>query len=121
MLSEHLAVNETVPLTYETRWSDDLVFKLLNSVEDIPEIRQGLYPGTGANASTASGGGKTKTEFYWQLATHVFTDHEEYGMPFLDVQKSSSKKTREPWVMKVKNQLNRYEHRIRWNYLWLLI
>jgi hypothetical protein len=32
---------------YEAKWSNDLVFKLLNAVEDNPEIRQGLYPGVG--------------------------------------------------------------------------
>ena len=95
-------------LTYNFRWSDNLVFKLLGTVEDDPEIRQGLYPGTGANASTANGGGKPKTEFYWQLATHLFADHEEYGAPFSDALNTTSKKAQDPWVLKVKNQLNRF-------------
>jgi hypothetical protein len=94
-------------LTYEARWSNDLVFKLLNAVEDNPEIRQGLYPGTGANASTAKGGGKPKTEFYWQLAVHLFADHEEYSAVFAGARESSSKKARDLWGLKVKNQLNR--------------
>lgn len=89
------------------------MFKLLNAVEDDPEIRQGLYPGTGANASTANGSGKPKTEFYWQLATHLFGGHDEYGALFAGAQWSSTKKAREPWVLKVKNQLNRFVYQIR--------
>jgi len=81
---------------------------LLSEVEDNCEIRQGLYPGTGANASTANGGGKPKTEFHWQLATHLFANHEEYGTLFEDAQRASTKKAREPWTLKVKNQLNRF-------------
>ena len=52
------------------------MLKLLSEVEDNREIRQGLYPGTGANASTANGGGKPKTDFYWKLALHLFTESE---------------------------------------------
>ena len=84
------------------------MFRLLNEVEDNPEIRQGLYPGTGANASTANGGGKPKTDFYWQLAVHLFADHEEYGGLLATAQQSTTKKDRESWVLKVKNQLNRF-------------
>lgn len=86
------------------------MFKLLSAVEDNPKIWQGLYPGTWPNVSTSDGGGKPKTEFYWQLAVHVFADHNEYGPPFAHVQESASKKVRDPWVLKVKNQLNRYGH-----------
>jgi hypothetical protein len=102
----------TPTLAYGARWSEDMVFKLLGGVEDNPEIRQGLYPGTGANASTANGGGKPKTDFYWQLATLLFADHEEYGTLFATAQESSSKKARESWLLKVKNQLNRFVRQI---------
>ena len=77
-------------------------------VEDDREIRQGLYPGTGANVSTANGGGKPKTEFYWQLATHLFTDHDDDGALFANTRQSSTKKAREPWILKIKNQLSRF-------------
>ena len=53
-------------------------------------------------------GENQKTEFYWQLATHLFADHEEYGVPFLDALNTASKKARDPLVLKVKNQLNRF-------------
>ncbi|KAF9792811.1 hypothetical protein BJ322DRAFT_78158 [Thelephora terrestris] len=83
------------------RWSEDLVFKLLNKIEDDPEIQQGLYPRTGA-----SGAGKPKNEFYWKLATYLFADHEEYGTIFAEAQRSSKKKDRELWGLKVRNKLN---------------
>ena len=57
---------------YKTRWTHNLTFKLLNVVEDDPEIRQGLYPGTGANVSTANGGGKPKTDFNTQGSRAFF-------------------------------------------------
>jgi len=82
-------------------------------VEDDPEIWQGLYPGTGANASSANGGGKPKTDFFWQLAVHLFSDHEEYGALIMGAQESSTKKARDPWVLKIKNQLNRFVYQIR--------
>lgn len=88
------------------------MLKLLSEVEDNREIRQALYPGTGANASTANGGGKPKTDFYWQLAVHLFADHEEYEKFFVEAKQSSLKKHREPWVLKVKNQLSRFAHKI---------
>lgn len=77
--------------------------KLLDEVEGNPEIKQGLYPGTGAD-----GGGKPKTEFYWRLAIHLFADNEEYSAPLAEAQRSSKKKDRAPWVLKVKNKLCRY-------------
>jgi hypothetical protein len=81
----------------------------LNAVEDNPEIRQGLYPGTGGNASTAKGGGKPKTEFHMQLATQLFANHEEYGVPFASALQSSIKTERDSWGRRIKNQLNRCE------------
>jgi hypothetical protein len=92
----------------KTRLTEDLVFRLLNGLEEDREVRQGLFPGPGANASSAGGGGKTKTEFYWKLATELFAGHEVYGAPFAIAQGSSAKKARAPWVLKVKNQLTRY-------------
>jgi len=80
-----------------SRWTHDLAFKLLNAVEDDPEIRQGLYPGTGANVSTANGGGKPKTDFFWQLAVHLFSDNEEYAALIARAQKSSTEKGRFSW------------------------
>lgn len=93
---------------YEIRWTHDLTFKLLNALEDDREIRQGLYPGTGANVSSANGGGKPKTDFFWQLAIQLFSDHEEYGTLIAGAKASSTKKARDPWVLKIKNQLNRF-------------
>ena len=85
-----------------------MVFSLLNNLEEDREVRQGLFPGTGANVSTAGGGGKTKTEFYWKLAVDLFAGHQVYGVSFADAWESSVKKAREPWVLKVKNQINRF-------------
>ena len=99
-------------IPYETRWSHDLEFKLLNAVEDNADIRQALYPGTGANVSAAKGGGKPKTDFYWKLATLLFADHEEYGALIAVAQESQKKKARDPWVLKIKNQLNRFACRL---------
>lgn len=90
-----------------------MVFRLLSGVEDDPEIRQGLYPGTGANASTTGGGGKAKTEFYWKLAVQLFADHPSLSEPFSAVRGTSVKKLQAPWVQKVKNQLNRFTVQIR--------
>ena len=83
---------------------------MLSAVEDNRDIRQGLYPGTGANASSANGGGKPKTDFYWQLAVQLFADHEEYGTVIEEVRGSLMKKVWDPWVNKIKNQLNRFVH-----------
>ena len=54
-----------------------------------------------------------KTEFYWKLATELFADHEAYGASFMDAQLSLVKKTRESWVLKVKNQITRFVPQIR--------
>ena len=43
----------------------------------------------------------------------LFADHEVYGVSFMDAQLSPVKKVREPWVLKVKNQITRFVPQIR--------
>jgi len=57
-------------------------------------------------------GEKPKTNFFWQLAVHLFSDNEEYAALITRAQKSSTKKARDPWVLKIKNQLNRFVYQI---------
>lgn len=54
------------------------------------------------------GQGEKMTEFYWKLATRLFTNHRVYGASFADARASSVNKAREPWVLKVKNEIGRF-------------
>lgn len=74
-------------------------WKLINAIRDDPSIRNGLYPKPGQNASTAQGGGKPKTEFYFALAIIMFKEHPAFNVEKMaSVEKSS-------WADKVKNCL----------------
>ena len=87
------------------RWLKDfsLTDKLLGAIGDDKQIKQGLYPGPGANASTKRGGGLPKAEHHWQLVLLVFGDHADY-------QDSVARATGDPaqrkiWCQKIKNRL----------------
>ncbi|KAL0057732.1 hypothetical protein AAF712_015616 [Marasmius tenuissimus] len=66
-------------------------------------IKKVLYPSPGANALTANGGGTTKVEAQYMVATEVFATHESYKDMFAKGAKSA--KGREKWSLKIKNRL----------------
>ncbi|GLB44053.1 hypothetical protein LshimejAT787_1502370 [Lyophyllum shimeji] len=95
-------------------WTESgLTEKLIASITDDKDIKQGLYPSPGAHASTAYGGGKSKTDWHWDVAVLVFESHPKYGpsiKPALDAQKNDPKmasKLRNSWAKKIKNRLKR--------------
>jgi hypothetical protein len=87
-------------------WSDvDLTWALISAITDDEIIRQGLFPGHGSNVSTSRGGGKKKIDHQYELAKHLFWDHEKYGEAF---QLARDPKSKNWWAMKIKNRLSTY-------------
>ena len=53
-------------------WKDkDLTWQLINCMTEDPIIRQGLFPGPGANVSTTKGGGLSKAHHHKELVPTV--------------------------------------------------
>ena len=93
------------------RWDQKLTWSLVTAILESADIRRGLFPGPGANASTSNGGGKKKTEFHFDLAAAIFKDHEEYGEDFARVEEAGTKSKvrsslRKAWAGKIKNKLS---------------
>lgn len=90
------------------RWDADLSQRLLAAIFENKDIKQGLFPGVGANVSTAKGGGQPKTTWLWMLAKILFTDHDTYGPAFqkcLDQYAGGKAQLQSKWVEKLKNRL----------------
>ncbi|KAF8056604.1 hypothetical protein FPV67DRAFT_1714403 [Lyophyllum atratum] len=95
-------------------WTEKgLTEKLIASITDDKDIKQGLFPSPGAHASTTHGGGRSKTDWHWDLAVLVFEAHAKYGpsiQAVVDAQKTNPKtasKLRNAWAEKIKNRLKR--------------
>ncbi|KAG8927477.1 hypothetical protein FRC01_007378 [Tulasnella sp. 417] len=81
----------------------ELTDALLTSIEEDSDIRQGLFPGCGGNASTAKGGGKSKSKFHKALARMIFAGHGVHG----DVYTRASPHEKKEWGKKIKNCLEK--------------
>jgi hypothetical protein len=84
-------------------WKDqDLTWQLIHCIAEDPIIRQGLFPGPGANVSTAKGGGLSKAYHHKELAARVFGEHPVYGPAFEQAQAAKEKNL---WAQKIKNRI----------------
>ena len=81
-----------------------MTWKLVNSIVDDKSIKEGLFPSPGGNQSVSKGGSRSKADYHWALARHIFEDDEEYG-PFFNRATSSADK--KAWGRKIKNRLQR--------------
>ena len=100
-----------------TSWTSDdhaLSWALIAAITDNKNIKNGLFPPTGAHASTVKGGGNHKTEWQWRIAIILFKDHPVYGdvfKPAFDANDLENKERqvrgaavlRKPWVDRIKN------------------
>lgn len=86
-------------------WDHATTWLLVNAINDDNDIRQGLFPDVGANASTGKGGGKTKQEWHEIIAKIIFKNHEKYGAQFTSMASSSS--GRKAWALKIKNRIQK--------------
>jgi hypothetical protein len=103
----------------QSSWSDvNLSWKLVNAITEDVNIKNGLFPPPGSNASTQNGGGKKKIEWCWKLAEILFKDDPTYRNNFSEVieanqpqnkvskaGKSRATKLRNEWAEKIKNRL----------------
>ncbi|KAI0073913.1 hypothetical protein K474DRAFT_1602501, partial [Panus rudis PR-1116 ss-1] len=79
---------------------------LITIIEDNPQIKQGLFPSPGGHVSTAKGGGKAKTDHYWQICIALFKGHPLYAAAFAAAIAENAKASlRNPWVLKIKNRI----------------
>ncbi|KLO08241.1 hypothetical protein SCHPADRAFT_944633 [Schizopora paradoxa] len=87
----------------ETFWTTDLTWKLYTAIIENEDIKRGLFPPPGSNASTKDGGGKAKIEFQAMLAGEVFGGENcEHKAAF---EAAKTKAEKEAWVTKIKNKL----------------
>jgi hypothetical protein len=52
---------------------------MINVIQEDEEIRLGLFPPPGANASTTKGGGKVAIDYHMKFCDILFGDHDIYG------------------------------------------
>ena len=92
-----------------SRWNQPEYFELswaiVSAITDNDEVRRGLYPEPGSNASTANGGGKRKADFHRIIVDEVFRDHPKYGALYRTHQDANDKKKLDAWKLKVKNRI----------------
>ena len=70
---------------------------------------EGLFPSPGGNQLVSKGGSRSKTDYHWALARHIFEDDEEYGLFFNRATSSAEKKA---WGRKIKNRLQRCVYKL---------
>ncbi|KAJ7205818.1 hypothetical protein GGX14DRAFT_327153, partial [Mycena pura] len=84
-------------------WSDPtLSEELVAQIFENRDIKRALYPPPGPNASTAKGGGKTKTSAHWLLCLKVFGEKPKYKKALAAV---DTAKDRTAYANKIKNRL----------------
>jgi hypothetical protein len=84
-------------------WSDQtLTQDLIARIIENAIIKRALFPPPGPNASTAKGGGKTKSSAYWQLCLLLLGDNPKYKAALDAV---STTKDQTAWGNKIKNRL----------------
>ncbi|KAK7471958.1 hypothetical protein VKT23_000065 [Stygiomarasmius scandens] len=94
-------------------WTPSLSALLLTRIIEDEKIKNGLYPGPGANQSTAKGGGLTKIDHQFSLFVAVFGDDEDWKPKIAEAQsqdpkkKAAASKLRTYLATKIKNRLNK--------------
>ena len=84
---------------------------LIAEIQENEEIKRGLFPPPGGNASTAKGGGKTKKDHHLALAKALFgTDKTGHYIPAFTAA-LNDKKEEKKWANKIKNRLAKYVFR----------
>ncbi|KAJ7734192.1 hypothetical protein DFH07DRAFT_967741 [Mycena maculata] len=84
-------------------WSDPaLTQALITCIMEDRDIKRALYPPPGPNASTAKGGGKTKTSSHWQLCLNLLGEDPKYKEALAMV---TTAKERLAYANKIKNRL----------------
>ncbi|PPQ74563.1 hypothetical protein CVT24_004355 [Panaeolus cyanescens] len=96
----------------EVSWTDNnhaLTFKLLDGMTQYPEMKHGIFPPKGQNASTAKGGGKPKSHWYFLLATHIFAEDPIHKKAFeaTQIQGKAGTAAKKEWIRRVKNRVSR--------------
>ncbi|KAL0563408.1 hypothetical protein V5O48_018660 [Marasmius crinis-equi] len=93
-------------------WDIALAEAIVTAIQEKESIKKKLYPPPGPNASTADGGGNTKTVAHWEICVEVFSDHPLYKEAFADAlnaDEKSRKTLRDSWCGGIKSQLRRME------------
>ncbi len=85
-------------------WDETLTWSLITHISKNVHIKRGLYPPPGQNPSTASGGGKLKSDFHSELARALFDGHNRYGEEFSQANSVPAKLAK--WAGKIKNWMN---------------
>jgi len=101
----HFSLHHTSSSWFFISWTHDCMWLLVNEIDNNEDIKNGLYPVSGGNASLSKGGSKPKAKHHWALAFHIFGNDVEYkeminaaiGVP----------KQRAVWGLCMKNKLSR--------------
>ena len=93
-------------------WSDQTLSQsLITAITDDPDIKQGLFPPPGPNASSAKGGGKKKILWQWKIAVAIFKDHPLYSTAFATAYNCTDPKLKlklqTSWGEKIKNHVKK--------------
>ena len=93
-------------LTLVLSWRDfGLTWKLYTTIIENADLKKGLFPSPGGNASTKDGGGKSKAEFHAMLAAEVFGAEDS---PFkAQFYRAKTKAEKEVWTRRIKNRLHK--------------
>ena len=89
-------------------WNNGLSEKLIAAITDDPDIKQGLFPAPGANASTTKGGGKRKSHWQRKLAEILFAEHPEFSAAYAHSQTQKSSKLQGIWGERIRNRISKY-------------
>ena len=92
-------------------WSDQTLSQsLITAITDDPNIKQGLFPPPGPNASSAKGGGKKKILWQWKVAVAI-KDHPLYSTAFATAYNCTDPKLKPKlqtlWAEKIKSRIKK--------------
>jgi hypothetical protein len=91
------------------RWDTALRCKLVAAIVASSLYKSVLYPGPGANQSTAKGGGTPKTDIHWSIAKEVLGPIDKYKKQIDSITTATKDSARRSkWGNKVKATLNVY-------------
>ncbi len=91
-------------------WDKDdykLSLCLMTAITDDKIIKDALFLKVGPHPSSKSGGGKPKTDHYWEICKLLFMDHPKHG-PAFAIALEGGKRECGLWTTKIKNWLTQY-------------